>query len=315
MKSPRGQIRHMLWTTSHLKSVLITVTIIVCAALAVGARFYALTPVVLNDNSLYPKVPKGKRVWICTLPQCRQNIKTDDIVLAKRPGSGEVFLRRVIGLPGTNMQISLTGEVTSPGLNFHWDGENAFIDTRSFHIPKAGDTLAIGSLNDVEFDYAARLVAQNFGRRNVRTQVTLLQGSQPMPLERIGTARLASRPVSVREVSGLPWQELYLIQLQIQREEPGSRHIHFMRRIYKVKDSSEVAVFRVKEDNYYLACFKGNQCQDSRELGYFTKKSIVGKMIPVPDFTGYAERWYKKVLRSFKKAEKKQSKAKQVQPE
>ena len=39
----------------------------------------------------------------------------------------------------------------------------------------------------------------------------------------------------------------------------------------------------IEEDCYYLTCLKGSNCSDSREMGYFTHKDIIGLYMEWPD--------------------------------
>ncbi|OIP47412.1 MAG: hypothetical protein AUK31_07210 [Fibrobacteres bacterium CG2_30_45_31] len=269
--TPEKQIKKLLHETSPGRTLFYAFVLILMVLFAIMVRLYAIEPLVLNDASMYPLIPEGKRVWVCKLPYCIEKVKKGDILLVKRPG-GEFQLRRIKAGPGDTLEIEAG------------DQEGAFIATRKFYIPKAGDTLFLNRLNDVSFDYASNLLREQEGIRKFRVEASLWQGNHELSLDRVGRTRIGARPVGLREVHGLPWQELYLIQLQIQREEPGSNRIQIRRQLFSTKDSSELKSFVVKEDCYFLTCSKRSRCPDSRELGFFTQSQILGRLIQKPAF-------------------------------
>jgi hypothetical protein len=269
--TPEKQIRKMLHRTSPGRTVFFVLFLTLVSALAIFSRLYIIEPMILTDATMYPLIPEGKRIWVCKLSYCIDKASTGDLVLAKRP-SGELQLRQIRGIPHQTLVITAD------------DTEGSFIATRKFHIPKAGDTLYLDSLNDVEFDYASNLSREQEGIHKFRVETSLWQGDHEIPLDRVGRTRIGARPVGLREVHGLPWQELYLLQLQIQRDEPGSKHIYFRRKLINTRDSSIVKSIVVKEDCFYLTCAKKSRCPDSRELGFFTRSRILGLVIPMPSF-------------------------------
>ena len=52
-----------------------------------------------------PEIKNNERLWICKTPWCKNQIHPNDIVLAQKR-IGEVLLRRVIGLPGSELKFS-----------------------------------------------------------------------------------------------------------------------------------------------------------------------------------------------------------------
>jgi hypothetical protein len=106
---------------------------------------------------------------------------------------------------------------------------------------------------------------------------SLWQGNREMPLERIGSTKLGNRLVSLQEIDFMPWQDRFLVELQIFLAEPGNTPIHIKRELYNAKDSSKISFYVVPEDCYYLLCEKSSHCADSREIGYFTKNRLIGR--------------------------------------
>ncbi len=272
-------LKKLIVKNSQTRVFFIFLVLIVVFTLSILTRFYAIEHIQIKDNSMAPEIKNNERLWICKTPWCKNQIHPNDIVLAQKR-IGEVLLRRVIGLPGSELKISSEGHVKSAYLDFVWKNETAFIDSRHFYIPKKGDTLFLDSLNDVEMDLAISILKQQNTSFFIKPSV--FQGSQELPLNVVGSARIASRPVSIKEIQGLPWQELFLIGLQVQKNQPSVGEVKIKREVYSLKDSSKIESFIVLEDYYYLACNQGARCIDSRELGLFSRSTIIGKKIRLP---------------------------------
>lgn len=274
MNPTERQVKKLLFKNSQRRLFLSLFFLILVLLGSALVRLYAVEPVTIKDRSISPYVKRGARVWVCKLPWCVNQIKAEDIVLAEKR-AGELLLRRVIGVPGSLLKISSEGHVTSAFLDFMWQNETAFIDTRSFYIPKKGDTLFLDSLSDIETDFAISILKEQ--KKSFFIKPSLFQGEKEIPVDVVGSARIASRPVSVREIPGLPWQELFLIELQVQRGQQGVGKIKIQRNLYRTSDSTKIESFVALDDYFYLACSQGSRCIDSRELGLFSRSMIIGK--------------------------------------
>ena len=265
----------------HSKAHVFFLVFILGAVLAImiGVRSYVIEPVRVQDNSLYPKFKKNSILWMCKLPRCTDDIKDGDFVWGILRNQDNM-VRRVLGGPGDSITITNNGKVYTPHRNFKWNGEDAFIETRSIYIPRKGDTLRFNKLNDVEQDYLISLMHEQ--NEKIYVKSSLWQGNREMPIERIGSTKLGNRQVSLQEIDLLPWQDRFLIELQIRQSEPGNAPIKIKREIFN-EDSTVMEKFIVEEDCYYLACERGNRCVDSRETGFFTKSRILGRYMPLPN--------------------------------
>ena len=243
-------------------------------AIMIGVRYYVIEPVRVQDNSLYPKFKKNGILWMCKLPRCTENIQDGDYVWGIMRNQDNM-VRRVLGGPGDSITITNNGKVYTPHRNFKWNGEDAFIETRSIYVPRKGDTLFFNKLNDVEQDYLISLMHEQ--NEKIYIKSSLWQGNREMPLERIGSTKLGNRLVSLQEIDYMPWQDRFLVELQIFLAEPGNTPIRIKRELYSAKDSSKISFYVVPEDCYYLICEKSTHCADSREIGYFTQNRIVGR--------------------------------------
>ena len=237
-------------------------------------RHYVMEPVRMQDNSLYPKFAKNSVLWICKLPSCTEDIQDGDFVWGVMRNQDNM-VRKVLGVPGDSITITNNGKVYTPHRNFKWKGEDAFIETRSIYVPRKGDTLFFDKLNDVEQDNLISLMHEQ--NEKIYIKSSLWQGNREMQLERIGSTKLGNRHVSLQEIDYMPWQDRYLVELQIFQAEPGNAPIHIKREIFNAKDSSKISFYVVPEDCYYLVCEKANHCADSREVGYFTKNRLLGR--------------------------------------
>lgn len=246
----------------------------VVLAVMIGVRHYVMEPVRMQDNSLYPKFAKNSVLWICKLPSCTEDIQDGDFVWGVMRNQDNM-VRKVLGVPGDSITITNNGKVYTPHRNFKWKGEDAFIETRSIYVPRKGDTLFFDKLNDVEQDNLISLMHEQ--NEKIYIKSSLWQGNREMQLERIGSTKLGNRHVSLQEIDYMPWQDRYLVELQIFQAEPGNAPIHIKREIFNAKDSSKISFYVVPEDCYYLVCEKANHCADSREVGYFTKNRLLGR--------------------------------------
>ncbi len=286
----------------------------VVLAIMIGIRYYVLEPVRMQDNSLHPRFKKNSILWMCKLPRCTESIVDGDFVWGIMRNQDNM-VRRVLGGPGDSITITNNGKVYTQHRNFKWNGEDAFIETRSFYVPRKGDTLHFDKLNDVEQDYLISLMHEQNEKFYVKS--SLWQGKREMPLERIGSTKLGNRLVSLQEIDYMPWQDRFLVELQIFLAEPGNTPIHIKRELYSAKDSSKISYYVVPEDCYYLICEKSNHCADSREIGYFTKNRLLGRankaankiQKQIDDRIFRAQNAIKKLLKgTLQKADKKPSK-------
>ena len=203
----------------------------VCGVAIVG-RLYAIAPVKIMDASMTPKFKEQSTHWICKLPQCLSEIKDQDIVWLSLK-SGETMVRRVLAMPGDSIEITDKGRVRTPHRNFKWKGEDAFIQSHTIYVPKAGDTLYFDKLNEVEQDYIVAYLHTHGEKIAIKS--TLWQGDREINIDRVGATKIANRQVSLKEVDFLPWQDRYLIELQIRQAEPGNAPIKIKRELFRLK--------------------------------------------------------------------------------
>ena len=270
--------RRLLHSTSRSWNVLLATILATIFVASFAARFYAIEPYRVIENSMEPLLPAGKIVWVCKLPSCTDKLSQGDMVLISLPDHS-IAVRSVFGLPGDSLHISPNGKLLAQGKVHQWDDEFEIVAPRSFYVPRKDDSVSFSTLNDLAFDYTSELIRRELGFRNFYTQARLFRGSDTLPMSRVGSTHIFGRPVSIREIIGLHWQEYFLIGLQIDREDPGAKHVHFERKLFRTEDSSEVQYMHTPEDTYYVVCQKGNRCEDSRSLGYITRKQIIGKVL------------------------------------
>ena len=196
------------------------------------ARIYAIAPVKIMDASMTPKFKEQSTHWMCKLPQCLSQIQNQDIVWVTLK-SGETMVRKVLAMPGDSIEITDKGHVRTPHRNFKWKGEDAFIQSKTIYVPKAGDTLYFDKLNEVEQDYI--LAYLHTHGEKIAIKSSLWQGDREINIDRVGATKIANRQVSLKEVDFLPWQDRYLIELQIRQAEPGNAPIKIKRELFRLK--------------------------------------------------------------------------------
>ncbi|MCF0223426.1 MAG: peptidase [Fibrobacter sp.] len=260
--------------------------------LSAVARHYAFVPLRLTDSSMAPAFKERSVVWMCKLPHCLNHYEEGDFLWASLRGN-ENMVRKILALPGDTVTITDKGRVTTPRQKFKWNKEDSFIQSRSFYVPKAGDTLYFEKLNDVEQDYIIGYLREK--GQHIIVQTTLWQGEHEIPLERVGATKIANRQVSLNEIDFLPWQDRFLIETQIRQSEPGNAPITLKRKIFRGKKQDVAADVKtadvisepihkivMEDDCYYLICNKGDNCPDSRETGYVTPEKIYGRYMEWP---------------------------------
>lgn len=215
---------------SHIFFLFLILMIIL--GLALAARLYAIAPVKIMDSSMTPKFKEHSIHWMCKLPQCLSRIQDQDIVWVALK-SGDAMVRNVLAMPGDSIEITDKGIVRTPHRNFKWKNEDSFIQSKTIYIPKAGDTLYFDKLNDVEQDYVLSYL-HTHGQK-VAVKSSLWQGDREINLDRVGSTKIANRQVSLKEINFLPWQDRYLIELQIRQSEPGNAPIKIKRELFRLK--------------------------------------------------------------------------------
>lgn len=280
MASLEKKVKRLQWSSSKARLFFAVFLMIAVFCEAVFIRYSAIEPILLKDTSMQPRHTEGSLIWMCKLAQCTQSIAYNQSVWAKL-NDQETIVRKVIALPGDTLEISDKGRVKSSHKRFMWKNEDSFIESRKFYIPKKGDVLQFSELNDIEEDHVLRIMFEQKVPFFIKT--TLWQGNREINIERIGSTKLGNRLVSLQELDLLPWQDRRLIEQQIRQAEPGNATIKIKREFFSTVDSTKLESYEVQSDNYFLACEKGKQCVDSREIGLFPKERILGTYIKEPD--------------------------------
>jgi hypothetical protein len=205
---------------------------------------------------------EGKRVFVCELEFCKEKAKKGNLLLVKM-GNGNSIMLRQIGKSGDEIKIHTP------------------FDSLSFNIPKKGDTVIFENLNPMLWDGAYSLYREQFTEKKIKTNISLSSKEKELPFAYVGRASISGRPASEKEVPFLPWQELRLLELQLQKIFPAIDSIHFIRKPF-LDSLEEIKDFVIEEELFYLSCEKPGQqklCYDSREKGFFRRSEIKGRAI------------------------------------
>ncbi|MDR2593546.1 MAG: hypothetical protein LBC87_02095 [Fibromonadaceae bacterium] len=205
---------------------------------------------------------EGKRVFMCELEFCKEKSKKGNLLLVKTISGNSIILRQ-IGKSGDEIKLPTP------------------FDTLSISIPKKGDTIIFENLNPMLWDKAFSLYREQFPDEKIKTNISLNSKEKELPFAYVGRASISGRPASEKEVPFLPWQELRLLELQLQKIFPAIDSIYFKRKPF-ADSLQEIKDFVVEEDLFYLSCEKPKQqklCYDSREKGFFRKSEIKGRAI------------------------------------
>ena len=276
MASLRHIVRKKLLRNSKAFIFFLVFVLVLFLAAALGLRFYALEPLKLNDSSMYPRFKESDIVWICKLPRCIDELKAEDIVWA-RMKNRETLVRKILAMPGEKVKFYNNGKVRVRNKTRQLQDDEVFIETRKIDVPKKGDTLYMSKLNDVEQDYAINIMIEQDIPFYIKT--TLWQGERELPLDMLGALKLENRQVSLKEVDLLPWQDRYLLELQVFQREIGNTPVKIKREFYNKADSSLIEKVVAQDDYYFIISEKLKHSPDSRELGYFSKSQLLGKHV------------------------------------
>jgi len=219
-----------------------------CLAFAIFIRFFVF--------SIWSF--EGKIVPVCELALCKKNSKAGDL-LSVATKSGNSILLWQVGKSGDTVDIQ-----TPFG--------NLIID-----IPRVGDTVYFERLYPMLWDASLALYRELSPEKKINTEISIWSGKKELPFAYVGRASISGRPVSEREVAFLPWQELRILELQLQKIFPVYDHIRFKRKLFA--DTLEIKSLVINEELFYLSCEKAGQqklCFDSRENGFFKKSEIQG---------------------------------------
>lgn len=201
---------------------------------------------------------EGRRIFVCELKLCKENAEKGDLLLVKISDGNSILLWQ-IGKSGDSV------EIPTP------------FDTLNIVIPRVGDTIIFETLNPMLWDASFILYRELSLEKEIKKEVSLWSSEKEMPFSYVGRASISGRPVTEREVAFLPWQELRILELQLQKIFPAYDNIHFKRKLFA--DTLEIKNFVINEELFYLSCEKPGQqklCYDSRENGFFKKSELQG---------------------------------------
>jgi hypothetical protein len=225
--------------------------IMLCAVLiviAVFIRFFAFS--VWNFD--------GKIIFVCEFAGCKNKSKNGDLLLIAIKNQNPVFLWQV-GKSGDSIKVPTP------------------FDTLNIKVPSIGDTIIFESLDPMLWDASFALYKEFEPQKKLKTEISLWSHEKEVPFAHVGRASISGRPVTEKEVTFLPWQELRILELQLQKIFPIYDSMHFKRKLFA--DSIEIESFVINEELFYLSCEKHGQqklCYDSRENGFFKKSELQG---------------------------------------
>lgn len=237
-------IRKALRKSSQVRAWSLLFLCVLIILFAIFLRFFVISVWDFDD----------KHIYVCELAICMKNSQEGDLLLA-RTGNGNPVLLWQVGKSGDSIDIPTP------------------FDTVGLKIPQPGDTVIFEMLEPMLWDASLSLYKELNPDKKTKTKISLQSRSGEVPFAYVGRATISGRPVSEREVAFLPWQELRVLELQLQRIFPAIDSIHFKRKL--LADSLEIESFTVEEELFYLSC-GGGACYDSREKGFFRKKSLLG---------------------------------------
>lgn len=250
--------------------------ILLFGLVAVSVRIWIIEGLQIPDRSLSPRFAQGTWVWVCKTKGCIESVKDSTPILLKT-NTDQRLLRVVAAGPGSILRGEPNGKIASKNFQHRLRGNPWFLEKTQVRVPKKGDSLVFAKLNPAELDLALRLYRQQKPSHKLTMRATLWIDGRLTPIEKVSVALLHGIPIKPSEVGSLSWQELEIVQMQILRQEHGSSKVEIRREVLR-KDKPLLG-FKVKEDCFFAVCLSGNDCVDSRDLGFIPRNRILGRAI------------------------------------
>lgn len=250
--------------------------IVLFGVLAFAVRFWVVEGVQIPDRSMLPKLRQGAWVWVCKTQRCIDGTEAGSGILLETH-TGLRLLRVVAAGPGAILQGDPNGKITTKGFQHRLRGNPWFLSKENIRIPHQGDSLVFAKLNPAEMDLALRLYRTQKPKSKLQLKASLWIDGREVPIEKASIAQLHGIPVKPAELGSLSWQELQLVEMQVLRQEHGSSKVEIRRKVFQ--NEKPLLGFKVKEDCFFAVCLSGNDCVDSRDIGYVPRNMILGKVL------------------------------------
>lgn len=273
MRSSGREVRRLLRRSSRVRFTLLSLVVLLMLPCSWLLRTYVFEVVIVKDSGVSETLPRGSFAVFCKLEACKERLEVGDLALLKRPPDSRT-IRKLLALPGDTLEIFAGGKARAHGETFSLEGDKYIIADRQLYLPREGDTLVLDSLSDIELDFALNILRSEHVRFFM--EAVPVSGGRDLPSELAGNTKIAQRPVSLREIPGLPWQDLLLIAGQVKLLLHTNDPVEFRRTVFNAQDSTKIETFTSPSGMYFFACEKLDRCADSREFGYLPRSSILG---------------------------------------
>jgi len=90
---------------SHKEILSWTLTILIAVALALSLRTYVFEIVRVDGSSMEPTLHSDQYVFVEKITRYTKGIKRGDIIITKYPNMGDLYVKRVIALPGDTIEV------------------------------------------------------------------------------------------------------------------------------------------------------------------------------------------------------------------
>lgn len=273
MRNAKREVGRLLRRASRTRFTILWLVVLLMVPCSWLLRTYVFEIVRVEDSAVSETLSQGSFAVFCKLDFCKERLASGNLVLLKRPPN-ERMIRKLLALPGDTLEISTKGYAKAHGETWNFEGDKYIIADRKIYLPREGETLTLDSLSDIELDFALNILRSEHVKFFV--EALPMAGERILPNELAGNTKIAQRPVSLREIPGLPWQDLFLIASQVRLLLHTNEPVTFRRTVFNAEDSTKIDSFTAPSGMYFFACEKLDRCADSREFGYLPKSSILG---------------------------------------
>lgn len=254
------------------------------ALLVTGAfwvRVRLVTPWRLADAQLNAPWNQGSIVLIKNF-NFSQDLPYEGNVVSIRDFQGNKFLRRFAGTSGDTLHFNGKNKLSNGSWKHEWKEEPWMVEPAMLVLPGAGDTLRLDFLSHMELEMLVNHL-RALGWDSLSSKTHLEVAGRPLPENRLIEANLYGRPLNHRILQDLSWQELRMVEMQLQGRE------HYIRRVRArriVEHKGQPLEFVVLPENTFFAVCDADRCRDSRQMGYLPLSNLIGiPLYPRPDAT------------------------------
>jgi signal peptidase I len=228
----------------------------------------------VSDDSLGAEYKIGDLLLICKTQSCRRP-EYGELTLYSIPQKPKGFLsaKFTIGLPGDTLFVS-NGKFKNKNKVYNVTGDPYFDEPQYLVVPNLGESLLISKLTNTRFEFMAKLIQDENPHDTIKVRNQFFFGESQISDQELASIQIGERNLRLGEIHSLSWQQLDLINLNLERKYFG-KPIRLARSLFLV--DSLLTSYTVQAPYYFLLAKKSLGSLDSREFGFVASHRIKGR--------------------------------------